>query len=288
MEEKIPTGIPGLDPLLAGGLLPKTSTVVIGSTGSGKTTFATQFIMKGLKDGQEGIFISLDEGKEYIIRDALNMGWKDILYFLEEEKLTFLNATGKNFRTFVKKELPDFASTWSGANIRIVVDSITPMLWAVPSRYEQRELIGGMFRWLRKMGAIIVTLEEHGGYKLSSPEMAVPLYMSDAIIHLKYSLLDDLPHRKLRIIKTRGTPHEEGSYEYRIIGGIGLVVMGTERGCEETNLLDELGKKLRRALKDASPLARERAEEILKHIHRCEIKDLDIDELVDIIKREVL
>ena len=65
---KIRSGVYGLNPLLDGGVNENSTTVVIGRSGAGKTTLATQFIRRGLQDGQEGIFVSLDENKEQIIR----------------------------------------------------------------------------------------------------------------------------------------------------------------------------------------------------------------------------
>ena len=47
------TGIPGLDELLGGGLLPGTLTVVVGATGIGKTQFGLQFARAGLDRGDE-------------------------------------------------------------------------------------------------------------------------------------------------------------------------------------------------------------------------------------------
>ena len=62
-KEKVPTGISGLDEMLGGGL-PKGHTVaVMGSCGTGKTSFALQFLMEGLKQGDNGIFISLEDEK---------------------------------------------------------------------------------------------------------------------------------------------------------------------------------------------------------------------------------
>jgi circadian clock protein KaiC len=286
MEERIPTGIPGLDKLLGGGLLPQTSTVVVGSPGSGKTTFAMQFIMKGLRDGNEGIFISLDEGKEYIIRDALNIGWKDILHFVENEKLTFVNATGKDFKTFIRRELPDFASTWSGANARIAIDSLTPLLWAVPSRYEQRGLLSMMFRLFRKIGPVVATLEEHGSSNLFSPDTSVPMYIGDTIIHLKYSPIEDEPTRKIRVIKIRGSTHYEGTYEYRIIGGFGIVILPKKLEKANHSKVDEFRKKVEEVFKNTSPLVRKRVEEIVKRVNFSDLEDVDIDALVSIIKEE--
>lgn len=44
------TGVPGLDELLGGGLLPGTLTVVVGATGIGKTQFGLQYARAGLAD----------------------------------------------------------------------------------------------------------------------------------------------------------------------------------------------------------------------------------------------
>ena len=76
---KIRSGILGLNPLIDGGINENSTTVVIGASGAGKTTFATQFIRMGLEQGQEGIFVSLDENKEQIIREAVEMGWSEVL-----------------------------------------------------------------------------------------------------------------------------------------------------------------------------------------------------------------
>ena len=62
--ERVSTGIKGLDDVLRGGL-PKSRTIlVVGSPGSGKTTFAIQFLVGGAKAGETGLYISLDEKPE--------------------------------------------------------------------------------------------------------------------------------------------------------------------------------------------------------------------------------
>jgi KaiC/GvpD/RAD55 family RecA-like ATPase len=54
------TGIPGLDDHLGGGLLPGTMTVLVGSSGIGKTQFGIQYAHAGLKqEGQRGILFDM-------------------------------------------------------------------------------------------------------------------------------------------------------------------------------------------------------------------------------------
>ncbi len=286
MIEKIKTGILGLDSLLSGGFNKWSSNVIIGSAGAGKTTFANQFIRRGLLEGQDGIFISLDENKEQIIRDALNMGWDDIMYFVEEEKLIFIDASGKEFQVFIKKELPDFVSRWRGADVRIVIDPLTPVIWATPSRYQQRELLGFMLKELRKIGTVVATLEEHGLPNLTSPETAIPMYLADSVIHLRYHAPEN-SSRALQVIKMRGSRHNERPHSYRIIKGFGLVITHMERKrVSSRESVEELRRKIMTKMEGVSPLVLSRLEKVLNGIDDQDIEDINIEELADIISEE--
>jgi len=218
---KIKTGVFGLNPLLDGGINENSTTVVIGSSGAGKTTFAIQFIRKGLEAGQEGIFVSLDENKEQIIREAVEMGWEEIMDYLKDETLVFIDASGKDFSNFIRKELHKFVSDWKGAGARIAVDPLTPVIWAVESNYEQRELITLLLKLTRKVGTVLCTLEEHGTEgDLSGKETIIPMYLADCVIHLRYKALEGTNSRTLKIIKCRNSWHSEDFHPYRIINGL--------------------------------------------------------------------
>jgi len=190
--------------------------VVIGCSGAGKTTLATQFIRRGLEQGQEGIFVSLDENKEQIIREAIQMGWKKIVDYIDEEKLVFIDASGREFSAFIKKELPAFVADWKGANARISIDPLTPVMWSTTDRYEQRELIGFMLKETRKVGTVLATLEEHGmAGDLSGNEAVIPMYLADCVIHLKtmHTPGEGL-QRRLKIFSN----FQLNALEYKILG----------------------------------------------------------------------
>ncbi len=283
MVEKVKSGVPGLDAITDGGLNLNSSAVIIGSTGAGKTTFATQFIRRGLLEGSECIFISLDENKEQIIRDALDMGWEDILYFIQEEKLVFVDASGKEFSSFIKKELPDFVASWKSSNARVAIDPLTPVVWANPARYVQRELLAFMLKELRKVGTLVATLEEHGPPDLSSPETVIPMYLADSVLHLRYRASDNFS-RMLKVVKMRGSRHSEGYHKYRIIPGLGLVVFSSRSGAkQDTGLVRELEKLLMLRLNHASPVAISRIKKMLKSMKDADLEDVDINALADSI-----
>ncbi len=225
---KIRSGIYGLNPLLDGGVNENSTTVVIGRSGAGKTTMATQFIRRGLQEGQEGVFVSLDENKEQIIREAVEMGWSDILEYLDDELLVFIDASGREFSNFIRKELPAFVADWKGSNARIVIDPLTPVLWSTKDVYEQRDLIGYMFKQTRKVGTVLCTLEEHGQADLAGPETVIPMYLADCVIHLKFDSDEVDPSRLMKIVKCRNSRHSQASHAYEIVRGLGIVLEGVD------------------------------------------------------------
>ena len=141
MARKMKSGIFGLNALIHGGINEHSVTVVVGSSGAGKTMFAKQFLHWGLQAGQEGIYITLDESPEQILNEAAEMGWEDARDYVKQEKLVFIDASGKQITDFIKKELADFVAEWQGAKARIVIDPLTPVLWSSQTKYDQRDLV---------------------------------------------------------------------------------------------------------------------------------------------------
>src|SRR6186997_760234 len=73
--EICPTGIAGLDDILAGGLPRGCFYLVQGDPGSGKTTLALQFLLEGLRRGEKVFYITLSETREELLKVARSHGW---------------------------------------------------------------------------------------------------------------------------------------------------------------------------------------------------------------------
>ena len=229
--EKIKSGIYGLNPLLDGGFNEKSTNVVLGFPGTGKTTFATQFIKRGLEMGQTGIFISLDENQDQIVREATERGWAEIADYVEDGLLLFVDASGREFTTFIHDELPKFVTKWSGANARISIDPLTPVIWASEHRYDQRELLSILMKELKKVGTVVCTLEQYGSEEqISTNETIIPMYIADSVIHLRFKRKENQEgfDRELEIVKCRNSRHSKLSHQYKILHGFGIIVQRSD------------------------------------------------------------
>jgi KaiC/GvpD/RAD55 family RecA-like ATPase len=281
--KKIKSGIYGLNPLLDGGINENSATVVIGCSGAGKTTLATQFIRRGLESGQEGIFVSLDENKEQIIKEAIEMGWKKIVDYIEEEHLVFIDASGKEFATFIKKELPAFVADWKGANARISIDPLTPVMWSTIDRYEQRELIGFMLKETRKVGTVLATLEEHGtSGDLSGNETVIPMYLADCVIHLRSYMSPNAGlERRLKILKCRSSRHSKMEHPYTIVKGLGLIVNPGKVRPPHSKIIPDSLKKLLEDNKSKIPSkVHQRLIEAVDELRDDDFSDISAEDLI--------
>ena len=69
------TGIQGLDEVLRGGLTPNRLYLIEGMPGSGKTTLAFQFLLEGVRRGEQALYIALSETDQESRAVAASHGW---------------------------------------------------------------------------------------------------------------------------------------------------------------------------------------------------------------------
>ena len=60
---RLKTGIPGFDEIINGGLLSDRLYLLDGSPGAGKTTFALQYLLEGVRLGERCLYVTLSETK---------------------------------------------------------------------------------------------------------------------------------------------------------------------------------------------------------------------------------
>lgn len=91
--QKLPTGIEGFDDVCQGGLPIGRSTLVSGTSGTGKTVLSLQYLHHGICNFDEpGIFVTFEESPLDIIRNAASFGW-NLQDLIDQNKLFILDAS---------------------------------------------------------------------------------------------------------------------------------------------------------------------------------------------------
>ncbi len=253
-KEKVASGIPGLDDLIEGGFYPKSTVVLLGSSGTGKSTFAVQFLMEGIEQGEQALYVTLEEPPEQIMREAELMGFDLRKYY--EKSLFFIHLKGKNFKKMIEEQLPQLVKARADYNIptRVVIDPMTPVIWATGDKLEQRELIGKLFYTLKELGVVLCTVEEHARPgETVGEDVLLPIYLADGAIHLEYYPIGGAFNRTVKILKMRGVHHGEGVYPYLFARGIGIVVRASPTPLGEETARSHV-KTFEEALKTAEAL----------------------------------
>ena len=91
-QQRAATGIAGLDHVLGGGLPANHLYLVEGTPGTGKTTLALQFLLRGVQQGEKGLYITLSDTAGELVTVARSHGWSldgiEIFQLVTEEGLS--------------------------------------------------------------------------------------------------------------------------------------------------------------------------------------------------------
>src|SRR5215475_15441924 len=77
-DERISTGIAGLDDILGGGLDADRLYLIEGMPGTAKTTLALQFLLEGMRRGERVLYVTLSESETELRLVAMRHGWSMI------------------------------------------------------------------------------------------------------------------------------------------------------------------------------------------------------------------
>jgi len=226
---RVKTGISGFDELVEGGLPEGRSFLISGGTGTGKTIFATGFLVNGALAGEPGVYLTLDERPELIREDMLRFGWN--LRKLEDEGILKI-VDG----TMAKLGIPsdeEFSLPATGFDLdklllelmraikkikakRVVVDSIPALGLNFENEHEIRKAVLKMVYLLSRAGVTTIFTTEINEDSKQLGKYGVEEYVADGVIVLHYMGLGTQSNRTLHIRKMRATKHSEDLHPIQI------------------------------------------------------------------------
>ncbi|HUQ45629.1 MAG TPA: ATPase domain-containing protein [Gemmatimonadaceae bacterium] len=210
---RLHTGVPGLDEIMGGGIPAGDALILAGPAGSGKTTFATQFVAEGLRNGESAIIVVFEEYlEEYLAR--ANARNDDIGEMIREGrlKLIYLRPLDLSVDETLAEILEGVQKL--GAE-RVVIDSLSGFEVALAPAFREdfRESLYRLVGALTATGVtVFMTVETTGAHLDTGFTTDRVSFITDDIIVQRLIEIDGELRRVLAVVKMRGSDH---SHEFR-------------------------------------------------------------------------
>jgi circadian clock protein KaiC len=222
------TGIPGLDTILAGGLLPGRIYLIEGEPGTGKTTTGLQFLQEGARLGESVLYITLAESTEELASVAASHGWdmrgirihevlpsQDLLK--PDQQYTMFHASEVEMAGTLQQIL---SGVEEHKPTRVVLDSLSELQLLADTALRYRRQVLSLKQFFSKRNCTVMLLDDRTA---SSADLQVRS-IAHGVIQFEQTVKDyGAERRRVRVIKYRGRDFVGGLHDYNIVRG-GLAV----------------------------------------------------------------
>ena len=225
-EPNAPTGIEGLNDILAGGLQRRRLFLLEGIPGTGKTTIALQFLLEGLKTKQQALYITLSETREELAATAASHGWElgGLEIFELQPPESALDPHEQ--QTIVYSSDLDLGETTQ--RILAEIERVNPSLLVLDSLSEIRLLAQSSLRYRRQLLALKHIFAKRGATVLLLDDLTTDALDKTAhsIAHGVLRLEELAPdygaeRRRLKVMKYRARAYRGGYHDFAIrTGGV--------------------------------------------------------------------
>ncbi|GAA3747692.1 ATPase domain-containing protein [Terriglobus aquaticus] len=220
-NQRMNTGVPGLDDILQGGLPGGEMYLLEGDPGTGKTTIAMQFLLEGIRRNEPVLYLSLSEPEQELRRSADSHGWDfsvvPVVEFIpdeaslgSDEQYTVFHPTDVELSSTIDRMS---AEVEKAKPTRLVIDSLSELrLLAVDNiRYRRQLLALKRFFAGRRTTVLMLDDRTSDGHDRQLQSIA------HGVIRLeKLARTFGVTRRQIEILKLRGSTFREGFHDYNI------------------------------------------------------------------------
>ena len=228
--ERYSSGVEGLDRMTHGGWLRNSIIIVRGPTGSGKTMLAGLYARAGASRGERVVYYGFEETRPILLRNYREIGM-DMDEYIRNGNLkvicrypeaTSLEDLLVDLRLGLEELKPSL----------IVLDSISSIEHA-SSEKGFRQFMIGVASILREHGRSALITQTIATSEMTQHTAPYLSTIADAILTLDYSTAGYDIDRRMRVIKMRGSNHEQHPYRLQIEpGGLRVTKLTPEEARE--------------------------------------------------------
>ena len=216
---RIDTGVQGLDEMIQAGVPERSLMVVMGSAGTGKTTFGLQFLHHGVQNGEKVVYITLEETRKAIVAAAGEKGW-DYEQYVEDDQLAIVDLDPiemANSLSSIRSDLPRLVDDF-GAE-RLVLDSVSLLEMMYDQQAERRTEVFDFTKALKRAGVTTMLTSEASESNPYASRHGIIEYLTDAVFVLQYVRSEFRETRlAVEIQKIRNANHSRETKPYEITG----------------------------------------------------------------------
>lgn len=195
------TGVPGLDPFLGGGFPKNRVIFLLGEPGTGKSTICSQFLYAGALEGDGvSMFIGLNQPKERFVEDMKSFAI-DFTKLEAEAKFVYVDAMDQRRGSDLRISDAIRSAIQKYSPKRIVVDSISDLVFPYPDPKDRLPLILDLVEMLQSSGATSVLTIELLSRGSAGAVIQPEEFLADGLIMLRTS---ETGTRVMQILKMRG------------------------------------------------------------------------------------
>lgn len=217
-QKQITSGLAGLDTLIGGGLLTGTSCLLVGPSGTGKTSIASLFANNFANQGGKVAIFLFDELLSTFLRRSKGLGI-EIEQFVEQDlirchEISLSNISPGKFADSVRQEVVDW-----GADI-VIIDTLTGYLNSMPDSKKLVVQMHELLNYLSCRGVLsFLLVAQHG---VVGPNLDMPVdisYLADTVLLLRHFEAEGALRQAISVYKKRYGNHERRIRELRFQPG---------------------------------------------------------------------